>query len=333
MEGYLLYEKDLSGEYKETFKMISAYVSAELVDEVTASNYLTELLDSFLNAQHDGRPVESIVGNDIESFCRNFCADFTYKERLYKIWDYMNGLAWVVFWLSVVDMLDAQSSLFAAESSSNISGYIIAALFGLTISSIFDMVSTHIMFRHKKINPKIIVVLSGLLAVAMFAVYILIFNRKILDISLTMPAFAPAAAAACFLIIYYIGNRKRRKAYKENSVSIWKTDTQSLAADLEVQMEKKRLKKNMEPEAFLEKEMRETEKLEVFGKFEWIVYVLVTVVFLAVQMPSMETVFDGVVYVMIIAAIEFIVYRAVHSFFAKVVDRRKKWAQNYRAKM
>ncbi|MBQ7953177.1 MAG: DUF1048 domain-containing protein, partial [Clostridia bacterium] len=72
------------GEYRETFDKIDMYVGAKQLRENTKEELMSNLLDIFLSAQEEGRPVEKLTGKNIEKFCKEFCAGFGLKARLRK---------------------------------------------------------------------------------------------------------------------------------------------------------------------------------------------------------------------------------------------------------
>lgn len=63
-DSFRLYQDKLQGEYKETFQQIDLYFSTQNVDEDTREEYMCDLLDVFLLAQDEGRPVEKITGKN-----------------------------------------------------------------------------------------------------------------------------------------------------------------------------------------------------------------------------------------------------------------------------
>ena len=70
--GYIAYEDKLNKEYREAFDTVEAYGSVNNIDVEVGGEWLMELLDSMLEAQEAGEPVEKIVGTDIDQFCMEF---------------------------------------------------------------------------------------------------------------------------------------------------------------------------------------------------------------------------------------------------------------------
>ena len=63
---YILLQDRLKGEYKDTFQKVQMYSTSNLIGEDTESELMMELLDHMLMAQEEGKPVSTIVGDDIE---------------------------------------------------------------------------------------------------------------------------------------------------------------------------------------------------------------------------------------------------------------------------
>ena len=60
----------LNGEYKEAFTKIDMYGSMGNVDMDIYEDRIMNLYDMFVEAQEEGKPVEKIIGKDIEGFCK-----------------------------------------------------------------------------------------------------------------------------------------------------------------------------------------------------------------------------------------------------------------------
>lgn len=69
---YILLQDRLKGEYKDAFQKVQMYSTSNLIGEDTESELMMELLDHMLMAQEEGKPVSTIVGDDIEDSVRSF---------------------------------------------------------------------------------------------------------------------------------------------------------------------------------------------------------------------------------------------------------------------
>ena len=75
-------KEDLEGAYKDAYERVELYALTTNMGEAVKDEMLMNLLDSLLNAQKKGKPVEKIVGKDIEQFCKDYFQEYGIKERL-----------------------------------------------------------------------------------------------------------------------------------------------------------------------------------------------------------------------------------------------------------
>ena len=71
----------LKGEYKEAFTKIDMFGSMGNVNMDIYEDRILNLYDMFMEAQEEGKPVEKIIGKDIEGFCKAY-----YNCREEKKW-------------------------------------------------------------------------------------------------------------------------------------------------------------------------------------------------------------------------------------------------------
>lgn len=328
MESYIAYGDKLKGEYKDAFETVSTYMGTVMVDEVTESEYLNELLDSFLSAQEEGKPVSDIVGNDIETFCKNFCSDFSFKERLYRIWDFLKSMMLVIFWLSLGDMFLSGDDIFTAKSETNLSAYIICILITVFITVIMNAILSRVIFKSKKRGYKIVNIISGIVAVICLVFFVWLFNADYLSF-IDIPAYIPTIISEIFLVVYYVLNRQRRQKSKLNKVSLLDSVSEMNNQEFAQAMEKKRLKKHLEPEEFLRREIRETQRTEKINKYSWIIGVVMYIGSLIGTWSQMESLFDGLLYMVILGVVLYFADKYFDKASQTVIEERKKWAEEY----
>ena len=97
--NYLMYVDKLDARYREVFGKIELYLNNTYVDDGTREEQLSELLDCLLSAQEAGKPVESVVGNDVQKFCESFCSGYDWKNRLLHFLETVHLLAWITLCL------------------------------------------------------------------------------------------------------------------------------------------------------------------------------------------------------------------------------------------
>ena len=102
-------EKGLTGEYKEAYKKVSTYAAMKNYSGDSIEEQMTELYDILLTAEKNGKPVQSIIGKDTESFLHSFFSEYGAKERV------MNSLT-IIYRLAVLMLIFAAFDVFAADS-------------------------------------------------------------------------------------------------------------------------------------------------------------------------------------------------------------------------
>ena len=140
-DNYLLYVNQLTGEYKDTFKYIEMYVSTENVDENTKNELLGSLMDTFLTAQNEGKPVKKITGRNLERFCKEFCSDFSFKQHFINVVERLSWLMVVMGITVIFNLLDFFVKLSESEASNfwdfksddNIFSYILIFAFAMIV--------------------------------------------------------------------------------------------------------------------------------------------------------------------------------------------------------
>ncbi len=241
-DSYILYMDKLQGEYKETFQQIDLYFITQSVDEDTHEEYMGDLLDVFLLAQEEGRPVEKITGKNLESFCKSFCSNLTGKQKLLGLMDDLKRVAWFSFFIVVVelifsweDIINRNVTVFNIFLETNLFGYILGFGVAMIGSNITGYVTKTLMFRMKKVSVliwKIIVVVVSIGATFAFLIWLL-REREII-----FPAWIVCLVSACYLVLYYIINRNRMAERKANKISFWGLVNEEIEKDQDIEVQK-----------------------------------------------------------------------------------------------
>lgn len=113
--SYHAYRDKLNDEYAEAFTIIESYRYTKRIDAKLAEEWLMELMDNMLTAQGAGKTVESIVGNDIDRFCKEFYNRYSGKDIVVGIVRKIYGISAIIFFYSLIDGLladEGESFLF-----------------------------------------------------------------------------------------------------------------------------------------------------------------------------------------------------------------------------
>lgn len=349
-DSYALYSEQLQGEYKEAFAQVEAYVNTQNVDEDTVEAHLGELLDTFLNAQEEGKPVEKIVGDDMESFCKNFCSEFTWENKAMNFVERWKSLAWVILAIEGFDVLclilgalsagDSVGEVLMTESSFNLTGYLIGIMIVWGIYMILDYVTQKIMFRLESGSvaakmwkvAKVVVLIAGFLII-----FAMLGNEELNFIHL--PSWVLAVAAGLFLVVYYMMNRKRVQERKAHKISFWgmvqdqvETDMPSeFAKEMRKQFEKKNqklLKKGrpeMTWEEFLEDKEKETNQMEKLKYFYIGGPIVIVLTMAIIEYVNAGLSVDFMIFVVILLLVECAFFGGFWKVEKSVLKTRRNW--------
>ena len=99
-DKYKYYVGRLNSEYLETFTKIQKYANTSIIGKKYKKEVLSSILDSFLNAQSEGKDISKIVGNDLEKFCRQCFSENPLREHILPIFEYI--LPFALAWLAIL---------------------------------------------------------------------------------------------------------------------------------------------------------------------------------------------------------------------------------------
>ena len=190
-------DKDLKGEYKDAYERVEIYVQTMYMNEEMADEMLMNLLDSLLNAQAEGVPVEKIVGRDIKQFCKDYFAVYGKKEWLADFLKSIYRLAWVVFILELLEMTSSEEP-FSISMTSDTWGYLVGAAIG-GLFLVFDhLVVRPFVYRARKVNSTVystgrMVIVIALFIAAIFLTPDIIKNNRV--VSAIFMGIRPAVVA------------------------------------------------------------------------------------------------------------------------------------------
>lgn len=284
-DSYGLYVEKLQGEYKETFEQIMTYMATQNNDKNSEESQMGELLDTFLQAQEEGKPVSKIVGNDLEAFCKNFGSQFGWESKVLHAVDRWKSAAWIIFVFSAIDLIflvvdylsGEQVDWFAVDTEFNWTVYILWFLCMGAVFTILDFITQKMMFKYSKKSFAIrtLNIVRVLLVIACLVLYVLFVNAEAFQV-FELPLWILCVLSGGYLFLYYVFNRKRVKEKKESKISFWKLVQEESSKNIDATMEKKFASKNkwrrrfgrreLSFEKFIELEERECKLTEMLNR-------------------------------------------------------------------
>lgn len=185
---------------------------------------MNELLDMFLTAQNEGKPIEKIVGKDIEKFSKLFCSSFSFKNRLLNAADALKYYFWYVFVRSALQMVYWFLDLFNDYSDHNILNrrmdidlrvLIIDSVIMAILMFIAVTAFRKIMFKTKRFSMKtydgVLSAVAGLGTVVLILAELIAVYGKNVELTDTPTVIVFAVSGAYLLVYYLLRGRKNKK--------------------------------------------------------------------------------------------------------------------------
>ena len=357
-DSYALYVDQLQGEYKDVFQQVETYVSTQNVDEDTVEAHMGELLDLFLNAQQEGKSVNRIVGDDMESFCKNFCSEFTWENKAMNIVERWKNVAWIILVLEGLDVVflliggitagDNLVELLMTESTFNLTGYVMGFVVVWFIYTIMDYITQKVMFKLKKgsVAKRIWDIVKVIVVIGCFFIIFAMMENESLRL-LALPSWVLAGAAGVFLVVYYVINSKRIKERKAHKISFWGMVQEEVNSDFPGEFQKemqkmfekknKKLLKKGKPEMTW-KEFVDDREREIRKGLKWkVLYdwgpVIITIPLGVIEYLNSGFGPDLIVYIVILFVCEFLCLKGVWKLLYSGFKTNIAWVDMERRRM
>ncbi|MBR5514008.1 MAG: DUF1048 domain-containing protein [Ruminococcus sp.] len=224
VNSHFMYIEKLNPEYREVFKTVSEYVNSNNMDEMRTEETLSEVMDTFLAAQEAGKPVEKVVGKDLQKFCESLCSEKGVKTFLLgfiETLDFCFGI------YTVLNLIDLISMIFDISDGEKINFFtyrsktdLLPFLCGYIIFIIASYTAKY--FRKKYMFTSIIK--YKLISIFIFAfslVFCFAFICFLLEDynSENTYLWIGLLVSAVYLIFYRIITKDKRRFMKENCIT------------------------------------------------------------------------------------------------------------------
>ena len=326
-DSYVLYTDKLKGEYWQVFERVNMYVHAQGIDEDTVDEHMGQLLDMMLAAQESGKPVKKVVGNDVEAFCKAFCSEFSWKNRVLNILDSLRTMMVGLLIIGVIDLLDLVSlwidgksvDVWKASISPDLCGYLLAIVVSFASTVICDLLVRMFMFRTNRFSMGVLKGVTYTVAVAGFVLsMMLIFGNK--D-TVNIPLWIVVGISAVYLVGYRLCNRKRIRERKSRKVTFGgmvdeefrKTMPETLRKRFE-KINRRRVRRGKEAfsmEEYLDWEEARLLKNDRFNKFFFPLFPLVIIACCLPHVEFEEGLWDIAFYLGIMLVLEYALFMAL----------------------
>lgn len=223
VNSYAIHVDKLNDEYREVFKKISIYVTSNNMDEMRTEEILSEVMDTFLAAQEEGKPVEKVVGKNLQKFCESLCSEKGIKTHILHFFEAFHSCIVIYLMLNLCDLImflklsDGEKINFVTYRSKT---DIIPFLCGWLVFMAACYAASY--FRKKFVFTTIkkYKLISGIIfvfaIVSTFALVAFLFQNYDSGNTYLWIGFLICAA---YLIPYHIITQKQRRFKKENCIT------------------------------------------------------------------------------------------------------------------
>lgn len=315
-DSYGFYVDKLNSEYRQVFDQVELYIGTQGIDENTREENMGQLLDMFLTAQTAGKPVEKITGSNIEAFCKTFCSEFGWKNRLYSLLDGLKRLAVALLWICALDvfgliMQNQAMGVWQAFSTFPISGYLLGVLCGFAAGVVSNVLVRRFMFKSKRVSMRVLKVITwGLTAISCAGMFVLVLSDKN---EFACPIWMVSLCAAGYLAVYHLFCHKRLKQQKREKVRFSDLVGEEMKNSTPEEMEKKYQRANkrsirqgkgeLTMEAFLDKEEKACNNSKKLGVYYALLPIVITAA--SLLLGDYDGLSDMIIYTGILLIVEY----------------------------
>lgn len=332
-------KKRLRGDYLAVYDKVELYTVTHHMNGETSDDMLMNLMDLLLTAQKESRPVEKVVGRNVERFCHDYFEvdnrEAYIRERLRSTC----GFLWFVFIIEglniIIQLTEGNFDLWGLQM--NVSGFVVGLFAGMIFRVISDIAIRPWIFHFQWMTMKKYRVFSSVVIFGLCMLGIFIFDMQ----NLQIPAFPVLLISGMYIFFYYAirliiryqktGSLRKQlehqqEAEKENPD---KKLLRMTAKGIIVRYERKnrrrirRKKELLTPEEYTEK-LRKDQNKE--GIWNLITILSVLIIYGAgVYLVSLDSTWlDTLIFAGVLGVLEFAILYAT-------LSATKRWGTNYMA--
>ncbi len=222
----------LSGEYRTVFEKADMYSSMDVAKIENRDEKIMDLYDVLMEAENEGKPVEKIIGEDVETFCREFFGG----EKKAKLSDIPKRIYDILKWVFLCAMLDVlllDDAGSVAMGQINILPFICGIISGGIISIIYKYWLTPMIFKNKRLKP----LTHSVLILGVFIVCVVASIILLQDMELGVNHLSIVVITGAYCVIYLVAR------------SVWRYKKYGRIVGID--REEKRMQKEFNREVFL----------------------------------------------------------------------------------
>lgn len=314
---YIWLTDKLKGEYKEAFDKVEIYANLRNVDDDTKDDMLMELLDLFLTAQEEGKPVRKLIGSDLETFCNSYFEAYSVKSYLRSLPQKLYRIFWMVFVFEWIFYFASGEEISLLHGTVDISGYVGGILVGVMVGVLCNVCIRPFMFRWKWLTSGRFTVFVVMITVGMIVGGVILTDGHTIE----LPLFGILLVSGIYIFSYivvrsiwryrrYGSIRKEKSAaktggFRQLAGKVAEEQPKELVRRFYKKNEKrqKKGKEQMTPEEYMGQLRRENIRARKGDGIAFAVTLLVVIGFI-IQVALTSTVMDTLIFIVVIAVAE-----------------------------
>ncbi len=345
---YAIYIEKLDADYKAAFKKIRDYVHANNMDEIRREEILSEVMDSFLAAQAEGREVSKVTGSDLKVFCEQLCSDTGIKSRIIMVFEMLLPMFQIYSLLCIINILTLISDLsdgktvdfMTARTKGDLPAYLLGGVIAVVSGMISRAVTKRWIFSEHKKYKAIGMAIRAVTIAVLCGLTVYLFKD-----SSTEGTYLWVALIVCavFMTVYFFVTRRSREYRKNNRISFSELagPSVSISDDIE-KLEMKRFEKaenkaqknstTLSFEKFLESEEKNCTSWDKRPPFYIVLGLSCTVLstLFTYFVSGFEGVSDIFVFIALMLALEGLVLYGIYKLTDTGAKARLEWIKSKR---
>lgn len=316
INNYVYHIKCLSGEYLKAFDKVELYAEVHGITDKVLNDSMMNLLDLFSTAQKEGKPLEKVVGNNIERFCEDYFSDYSVKQRIFNVLKQLYIVFWMGFIFGIADLFaaSAEKDFNLFRSTSDMGGYIFGVIGILIIITIVNRIVRSIMFKIKITTRIYAIVYFVIIFVTAFCGF-----KCFSFLRIKIPTFLILVVSGMYIIIYYLvrmyyrlkrnGTIRKEKeigGFKESLTEMVKKELPSVYIKKYEKLNRKKKKSGLTEltkEEYMDWIWKEKEKEQKISKIVTAVVVLF-IILVIISVVATSSFIDGIIFAIILVLIE-----------------------------
>lgn len=211
--------EQLEGKYREVFERVELYSCVKGIETEVAEDRMMNLFDLLLTAQNHGKPVEKVIGKDVERFCNDYFEDYGIRERIKLIPKELYRISWFVIIYSVFELFlecDTEQGIYAfLRYRTDMLPYIAGLLVGAFCSILTGVFLRSLFFRFPGIAP--VKYYLGIIIAFVVMIFAAVFWTEKFQIEVLFPV-APMIGISMAYVVVYWGIRAYKRYCRHGSI-------------------------------------------------------------------------------------------------------------------